>query len=343
LLYNATGELTKKGTKACVSDADGNLTDLEGGTMKCTYDAENRLTQYVRKVGTTTYTTKNTYNADGLRVKKAIDCGGGTTYYHYLPSGTLLFTTDLSGTIVDQHIYAGNMLLSTYNPSNTYDWGYYFCDRQGHVRFVADENGVSLAQYDYLPYGQYGANSDIKKFTYVGGLGVQDEGNGLFYMKNRFYDAGTGRFLQQDPIGFEGGSNLYAYADENPLRYVDPNGTASVGEWAWWGIVETAKVGVAAVAGTAAVVVGGVAVPVGIGIGAAVYVGEQAVHSMYQTGEKIKEMRKIAPSSSEASEEDQGNGNAAVAAQDKSGEQQEAIKKLGKSTEKETGSSGPTL
>lgn len=295
LLYNVAGELTKKGTKACVSDADGNLTDLEAGTLKCTYDPLGRLTQSVRKVGSTTYTTKNTYNADGLRVKKEL-VGGDTVSYHYLPSGALLFTTNADGTIIDQHVYAGNALLATYNPGNDYDWGYYFCDRQGHVRFVADETGAWLASYNYLPFGQYEASyqdANINKFTYAGGLGVQDDGNGLFYMRNRFYDSGTGRFLQQDPIGFEGGSNLYAYADGNPLRYVDPNGTASIGEWGLWAVNKAVKTIVVTGSTAAAVVLATPAGPVAqVLAGGAAFGTSYAVYSGLEKAEDARQARK---------------------------------------------------
>jgi hypothetical protein len=43
-------------------------------------------------------------------------------------------------------------------------------------------------------------------------------------MRNRWYDPGTGRFTQEDPIGFAGGINLYAYAGNDPVTYSDPFG-----------------------------------------------------------------------------------------------------------------------
>jgi RHS repeat-associated protein len=61
-------------------------------------------------------------------------------------------------------------------------------------------------------------------FKYAGQFGVQAEENNLYYMRARYYDADIGRFISEDPIGFEGGLNLYAYAGGNPVMFVDPSG-----------------------------------------------------------------------------------------------------------------------
>ena len=54
----------------------------------------------------------------------------------------------------------------------------------------------------------------------------------LYYNRHRDYDSSTGRYIQADPIGLEGGNNLYLYAEANPLRFMDPLGlrTATAGE-----------------------------------------------------------------------------------------------------------------
>jgi len=46
----------------------------------------------------------------------------------------------------------------------------------------------------------------------------------LYYNRYRDYDPITGRYIQADPIGLEGGSNPYVYAEANPLNVVDPEG-----------------------------------------------------------------------------------------------------------------------
>ncbi len=227
LVYNAAGGLTKKGTQACANDADGNLTDLGAGTVKCTYDAENRLTKMVRTApDKTIITTENTYNAGGLRVKRVVTGETvDTVVYHYLPSGVLLFTTDIGGNVIEDHIFAGGTLLATYK-TDMADLIFYYGDMQGNVRFIADDTGAPLVKYDYLPYGQVSSSvADYENpFTMNGLLGVQDEGNGIFCMGKRFYDASSARFLSRDPLGFDAGHNLYAFGKANPATYADPTG-----------------------------------------------------------------------------------------------------------------------
>jgi RHS repeat-associated protein len=65
-----------------------------------------------------------------------------------------------------------------------------------------------------------------------GSLGVRtDADTGMIYMRQRWYDPTLQRFISRDPIGLAGGANLYAYADGNPTKIVDPTGQQ--GEIIW--------------------------------------------------------------------------------------------------------------
>jgi len=54
--------------------------------------------------------------------------------------------------------------------------------------------------------------------------------NGLLFMRARYYNPYICRFLSADPSGFAGGLNHYAYANGNPVSYLDPFGLGAVGE-----------------------------------------------------------------------------------------------------------------
>ena len=56
-----------------------------------------------------------------------------------------------------------------------------------------------------------------------------DRETGLHYNYFRDYDPATGRYVQSDPIGLEGGINSYLYADADPLSRIDPTGENPAG------------------------------------------------------------------------------------------------------------------
>jgi RHS repeat-associated protein len=60
----------------------------------------------------------------------------------------------------------------------------------------------------------------------------RDAESGNDYFGARYYNPNTGRFLSEDPIGFDGsGPNLYAYADDDPIYWVDPFGLDVTVAW----------------------------------------------------------------------------------------------------------------
>jgi RHS repeat-associated protein len=79
--------------------------------------------------------------------------------------------------------------------------------------------GVNGVGRDYTAYGA--ADASVKNTPGYNGL---ESSGGLVYMRNRWYDPNSGRFTQEDPIGYAGGINLYAYAGNDPVTFSDPFG-----------------------------------------------------------------------------------------------------------------------
>ena len=81
--------------------------------------------------------------------------------------------------------------------------------------------GVVGQIYAYGAYGEPAAWGG-SRFAYTGQIAIP-EGQ-LYHYKARAYDAAAGRFLQTDPSGYDGGLNLYIYADDDPVNLDDPFG-----------------------------------------------------------------------------------------------------------------------
>ncbi len=113
------------------------------------------------------------------------------------------------------------MLISRIKPDGTTH--YYHSDYRGNVIAMANSSGNITHKYSYDSYGIVLASeeADANPFQFVGIFGVMRENNNLSHMRARYYDASIGRFISEDPIW---ATNLFAYAQDNPLTFIDPAG-----------------------------------------------------------------------------------------------------------------------
>jgi RHS repeat-associated protein len=212
--YNVDNRLLTSGSTTFEYDNNGNLITktLGGNVTNYTWDLNDMLTQLTS--GGNTYT----YRYDGLgnrvaRIENSVE-------KRYV-SG--LAETDASGNITAYYVY-GLGLISKITPSNQ-SYFYHF-DGIGSTVGISDSSGNMVNKYAYDAFGKVLAQDEgiPNPFKYVGGFGVMDEGNGLFYMRARYYDPEVGRFINKDPIGFAGGLNLFQYVANNPVNKIDPEG-----------------------------------------------------------------------------------------------------------------------
>src|SRR5262249_37911476 len=106
-------------------------------------------------------------------------------------------------------------------------------DANFNVTALVDVNGNVVERYVYDPYGavtvlapDWAARAaSAYGWVYLHQGGRYDTTSGLYDFRNRDYSATLGRWLQQDPIGYAGGSpNLYRYERNDPVGVLDPNG-----------------------------------------------------------------------------------------------------------------------
>lgn len=120
---------------------------------------------------------------------------------------------------------------------------YYHADALGSIIALTDETGTEVTQYSYEPFGRVNISGEISDnpFQYTG---RENDGTGFYYYRARYYDPKLQRFISEDPIRLLGGDtnffayvdsvgkpstevNLYLYAQNNPIRFIDPFGLSS--------------------------------------------------------------------------------------------------------------------
>ena len=193
--FDPEDRLTSISSPAFAAQYDGDglrVTRTEGGTK--TYfldDGGSPVAEETFGGGAATLAAVNTVGADGARVR----------YYPTLGGQYYAFDFDPQGSTVGKQ-YSGNTSGAGFSTS--------FYEGYGKRGAEYTSGGSSLGLHDPWGFGgQYGYYTDA---------------SGLSCLTHRYYDAGAGKFLSRDPLGYGGGVNLYGFCDDNPVNESDPSG-----------------------------------------------------------------------------------------------------------------------
>jgi RHS repeat-associated protein len=243
-------QLTSDGTWNYTYDAENNLIEKDkiGAAEKWLYgyDHKNRLiqAQHLTDGLVVDLETDFKYDVFGNRVEKSVDADGAgsgaadATWFAQdgfnsskptpigLENFDVLADLDSMGALKARYIH-GDGVDEVFARQASDGTPYFFLtDHQGSVRDVVNDAGTVVDHVDYNAFGKVIAETNA---TYRGRYGYtgreQDVEIGLQYNRARYYDAETGRWVTQDPLGFDAGdSNLYRYVANAFVQQVDPNG-----------------------------------------------------------------------------------------------------------------------
>jgi RHS repeat-associated protein len=244
--------LTSDGTWTYTYDDEGNLTKKSKGALQETwtygYDQRNQLTSVEKRAtdgGTLQLKDEFKYDAFGNRIEKKIDSDGNgswDTTQRYALDGwknvnqalvgnenwDVWADLDGSSSLTTRYVRSDEIdqLFARIESGGTAYW--YLTDHLGSIRDVVDSSVVVKDSITYDGFGNITAETDSNyrgRYAWTGReIDAEIE---LQYNRARYYNATTGRWISQDPIGFDAGdSNLYRYVFSQYQASIDPSGYA---------------------------------------------------------------------------------------------------------------------
>src|SRR5215472_917205 len=224
--YNSSNELTSDSAASFTYDNNGNTlskTDSTG-TRNYTWDFENRLASVVLPGSGGNVTLK--YDPFGRRIQKSFTQNSTTTTTNYVYDGAnVIEELDGSGNKLGRYAQSVGVDAQLAETRST-TTSFYEQDGLGSITSLSSPTSTLSNTYTYDAFGNLigSTGSTINPFQYTGR--DFDSETGLRYYRARYYDPQIGRFISEDPVGFDGGINFYSYVANSPIGFMDQGGLA---------------------------------------------------------------------------------------------------------------------
>lgn len=226
-----SNRITQEGSSTYTYTTGGQITS--DGVRTYTYDNEGRSDRITKN----SLSIVNTYDPLGQRIKKTV----GTQFitYVYNEDGQLIGEYDTNNVMLREYIWLGDRLVGMQSSQYPNQVLRVNTDHLGTVRAVSLPNASNTVLWrwegdqfgDVLPNEDVDANGQILTMPLRHPGQYYDAEVGTFYNYFRDYNPATGRYVESDPIGLQGGINTYGYVNANPIMFVDINGLEVTGKW----------------------------------------------------------------------------------------------------------------
>jgi RHS repeat-associated protein len=220
-------------TRYTYDDNGNTLSKVTSATDQASYawDFQNRMVSADVTSSTGTQHTDYHYDADGIRVSQTT-AGVETRYLidTVQPYPEVLLEYRPSGLVVASYVYGNALILQNRGGTSSY----YLVDGLGSTRALADASGAVTDRYVYDAFGRVIAQTGNTVNSYLFAGQQRDATTGLDYLRARYLNATTGRFVSRDrfagvavrPLSL----NHYLYASDSPVNRIDPSGREDIGE-----------------------------------------------------------------------------------------------------------------
>lgn len=219
--YNEADQLTSTSTGGTpvnyTWDNAGNM--LTKGSQTFTWNLAGKLSGMTNGAVSASYQ----YNGDGVRLGKTVN-GAATAYLQDIAGGLPVVIREVTNNINIDYLNGMDQIAL----SDANGWIYYHTDGLGSSRALTNNLGVVTDSYSYDAFGssRTHAGTSLQNFTYTGEQ--VDPEAGLVYLRARYYDPETGRFINKDNWGGRNDKpqslNKYIYVVNNPIKSIDPSG-----------------------------------------------------------------------------------------------------------------------